>query len=338
MKKFGIGLALILFTIFILFESQDLNALPRKKSKKSTYSQKTLPTSTTEAALAPETSAYVQPTLPQQISLPAPTLPTASVPVEANATIQAAPPNPISASATPGTNPTEVTQTATPAIAPSPLPATIAPPAQAPATPPTIQLDQKQIPPILITDFESGTYTKNPEWWKFDRINISVVENDPAEIKTYNLGKYSLLIEGSTISWYIGGFGTYVGKDFSKYDTIELMVYGNGPGNGQLKIEMIDDDNNNWVVDTDPTKGWEPTKDDKFSYLLDIDWTGWKLVQIPLSDFQDDNPGIGDDKLNSDQKKGSGGLVTLQFIALSSGKAIGKIDAKIDHIKFIRVY
>ena len=313
MKNFTVILCMILFLGFVLLDAKELNAIPRKKYKKSykTYrSYKPLPVQAETIASVTDNATVnnPQPILPQQQAA----LPAAPV-------LPAAPDN-------------NVAVTATPANVAAPAPTQTAAQVVAPPSNQSLQPMPKQTLPFLVGDFESGSYTKNPEFWKFDRLNLSVVENDPAEINENKLGKYSLLIEGSTLNWYIGGFGTYIGKEiFSKYDTLEMMVYGNGSSNGQLKIELVDDDNKNGEVDTDPTKGWDPTKDDKYSYNLEIDWTGWKLVQIPFSDFLDANPGIGDDKL--DHK-----LLTIQFIALSSGKAIGKIDAKIDYIRFVKIY
>lgn len=189
-----------------------------------------------------------------------------------------------------------------------------------------------------IDDFEDGNYTKNPEWWKFDRLFMSVVKNSPEEKLKYPfLGNFSLLLEGSTTNWYIGGCGLYIGKDATSYDALQLVVYGNGPNSGLLKIELYDDDNGNWDVDVDKAKnGHNPTADDKFTYTLDVNWAGWKVVTIPFYDFEDENPGIGDDKWNPDQKNGSGGLLQMQMIALSAGKPVGKIDVKIDSIKLIK--
>lgn len=197
-------------------------------------------------------------------------------------------------------------------------------------------------PSFLIDDFEDGDYTASPEWWKFDRVFLSIVRNKPDEkSKNSFLGNSSLLIEGSTINWYIGGFGTYLGKDGAIFDAVRLVVYGNGPGSGLLKLELYDDDNRNWEVDTnpnnpDPAKKFDPTADDKFCYTLDVNWSGWKVCTIPFYDFEDENPNIGNDKWDPVQANGSGGLLQMQFIILSAGKAIGKADIKIDSIKLIK--
>jgi hypothetical protein len=195
---------------------------------------------------------------------------------------------------------------------------------------------KEHVKPLIIDDFEDGNYTQNPEWWKFDRIFLSVVKNSASDkSKMSSLGNYSLLIEGSTTNWYVGGFGTYIGKDASPYTAVRMMVYGNGPGSGLLKIELYDDDNGNWEIETNP-KTFQPLRDDKFGYTLDVNWTGWKAVTIPFYDFEDENPKIGNDKFDPNQLNGSGGLLQMQIIALSAGKAIGKVDIKIDSISLVK--
>jgi len=192
-------------------------------------------------------------------------------------------------------------------------------------------------PSLVLDDFEDGNYTQNPEWWKFDRLFLSVVQNTSEEKSASAfLANYSLLIEGSSSNWYVGGFGTYIGKDFSPYDAIQLVVWGSGPGSGMLKMELYDDDNANWEVDVDKAKGFDATSDDKFSNTMEVNWTGWKVVTIPLYDFEDENLNVGDDKWNPDQQNGSGGLLQMQVIVLTSGKAVGKVNVKVDSIKFIK--
>ena len=189
----------------------------------------------------------------------------------------------------------------------------------------------------MIDDFEDGNYTSNPEWWKFDNVSPNIVGNedyqngDPVSID--NIGRYSLSITGNASDWYAGGLGTYIarrGVDLSGYNTVQIDVYGRGAGSGTLKIEFNDDDNGNWQIEQDPNADFANIYDDKFSYNLIVDWSGWKRVQIPISDFVDENPGVGDDIWDPEQIGGSGGLVQLQLICIGS-KKVGILKYNIDN-------
>ena len=132
---------------------------------------------------------------------------------------------------------------------------------------------------------------------------------------------YSLLFQGNAVNWYAGGAGTYLakeGQDLGSYDVFEIDVFANGPGSGTLKIELLDDDNRNWQAEQDPSKNYIPIYDDKYVYDIKADWVGWKRMRIPLDDFVDDNPNVGDDVWNPQQGGGSGGLLQLQIICLGS--------------------
>lgn len=190
----------------------------------------------------------------------------------------------------------------------------------------------------IIDDFEDGNYTSNPEWWKFDNVNPNVVDNadyqkgDPISLAA--IKKYSLSIIGNASNWYAGGLGTYVarrGIDVSKYNAFQMDVYGNGAGSGTMKIEMNDDDNGNWQIEQDPNANFANLYDDKFSYTLIVDWSGWKRVVIPVADFVDENPGVGDDIWNPEQASGSGGLIQMQLVCIGS-KKIGVLKYNIDDI------
>jgi len=204
--------------------------------------------------------------------------------------------------------------------------------------PPQEQKRGTEVDVYMIDDFEDGNYTSNPEWWKFDNVNPNVVDNssyqkgDPASIS--KIGKYSLNITGNASDWYAGGIGTYIarrGVDLSKYNTLQMDIYGNGVGSGTIKIELNDDDNNNWQIEQDPNANFANIYDDKFTYSLIVDWSGWKRVQVPISDFIDENPGVGDDIWDPEQSGGSGGLVQMQLICIGS-KKVGMLKYNIDNV------
>ncbi|MCX5750363.1 MAG: hypothetical protein NT099_01630 [Candidatus Saganbacteria bacterium] len=179
-------------------------------------------------------------------------------------------------------------------------------------------------------DFESGgDYKKGPKWWTFDSLDLSY------EVTSQTENQHVLQVSGKASNWYVGGMGMYLGVDASRFTSLQMDIYGNGPNSGKLKIELIDDDNNNAQAEQDPKKGFAPIFDDKWSYTLDIDWQGWKKVSILFSDFKDENPGVGDDIWNPTQQNGSGGLIQMQFIVTATKKD-GLANFKMDNIKFVK--
>ena len=185
---------------------------------------------------------------------------------------------------------------------------------------------------FVIDNFEDGNISAKPEWWKFDRLILDVVDITGKAPKGVTLGKKGLSLEGSTRDWYIGGLGTYLGIDAMAYKYLDLLVYGNGKNSGQLKIELWDDDNNNWKAEQDPKKNYIPMYDDRLIYTLVVDWEGWKKMHIPITDFEDDNSGVGNDKWDPAQANGSAGLLQVSMVALGKG-AKGQIQVVIDEIK-----
>ncbi len=197
----------------------------------------------------------------------------------------------------------------------------------------TLAAEEKE---LLIDDFEDGTIEEAPAWWTFGAIEASVV--DVPDVKTDKLAKLCgnkvLKIAGETDAWYIGGMGTYVGKEAAKLTHIKMMVYGNGPKSGRLTIQLYDDDNGNTELEQDVEKNYEPIYDDRFEYTMDIDWRGWKVVLIPISKFKDTNPKVGDNIWNPNNENGSIGVLHFQFIFMANNKK-GNFHAFIDNIKLI---
>ncbi len=185
---------------------------------------------------------------------------------------------------------------------------------------------------FVVDTFEDGDFTMNPDWWRFGLLNLKVVDNDKSEYKF--LENKSLHLTGMTENWYIGGLGTFVGVDGTQFSAVKMVIKGSGKKSGVLKIEFYDDDNQNWEIEQDSVKSI-PQYDDRWAFNLNVDWTGWKIVIIPFNEFYDDNPLVGDDKLNPDQKDGSGGLLQMQAIALSPTKR-GSLDIKVDSIRLIK--
>jgi hypothetical protein len=190
----------------------------------------------------------------------------------------------------------------------------------------------------LIDNFESGSLKQPREWWTFDINKAEVAPNSALKMGdekvAAEVGNYSLLLSGPVKNWYAGGCGTYLAKekqDLTKYNAFQADIYGNGPGSGTIKVELIDDDNNNWQVEQDPNKSYAPIYDDRFVYEIRVDWNGWKRVNIPFADFTDDNPGVGDDVWNPQQTGASGGLLQTQFICIGSTDK-GTVNYNVDNV------
>jgi hypothetical protein len=177
---------------------------------------------------------------------------------------------------------------------------------------------------LVIEDFENVDPNKGPEWWAFDNLTMTLV---PGKDSRRALG-----LRGVTRGWYVGGVGKYIGKDAGKYNTFDIDIFGTGKESELIRIELYDDDNGNWQIEQEPRNNYAPTKDDRFIVEFKVDWTGWKHVSIPVSEFVDNNPGVGDDIWNPDQANGSGGLIQMQIIVNSTGK-VGKADLIIDNIE-----
>ena len=133
---------------------------------------------------------------------------------------------------------------------------------------------------MRIDTFEDGNATENPKWWAFGDMELTVIDN---KLKEKYSGTRSLHFSGKTKQWYVGGVGTYFGIDGTRYNAIKMYVKGIGPDSGSLMIELYDDDNENWHVETDEKDLSKLKYDDQFVYTLKVGWNGWKTVIIPFN-------------------------------------------------------
>lgn len=196
---------------------------------------------------------------------------------------------------------------------------------------------------LPIDNFEDGNLALSPSWWIFDRVSPEVVgaaslrEGDPTVAR--ETGNYSLLIKGENkTEWYAGGLGSYLaraGRDLSSFRNLQMDVYGFGPGQGTLRIELFEDDNNNWDLEQNTMEAYAPLYDDRFAAEMIVDWVGWRRVVMPLTDFVDTNPGVGDDLWNPVQTGQSGGLLQFQFICITSRK-IGTLQYAVDNVRLTK--
>lgn len=171
---------------------------------------------------------------------------------------------------------------------------------------------------VLIDNFSTKNLKAPVYWWTFDC-------NPSASKGVLSFDKLSK-------NFYGGGCGTYIVKeeiDYSKYTAIRLDIIGTGKDSGVLKIELVDDDSNNWTCEQD--KKGKVLKDDVFVYEQIIDWNGKKTITIPFVDFFDDNPRVGNDEFDIGKTGKSGGLLQIQLICLSN-KPIAAIKFAVDNI------
>lgn len=182
-------------------------------------------------------------------------------------------------------------------------------------------------------DFENDV-AKTPTWFTFGESvqEVKLVSETEKNKYSTNAGTRYLHIKGTTEKYYIGGIGKAMNKDISKYTHIKAMVYGTGKKKGKFLIELYDDDNGNDKIEMNDK--YEALEDDKWAFEMNVDWKGWRVITIPLTDFSDKNPNVGDNVFNPVQLDGSKGLINFQLIFLSQDKK-GVCDFGIDEIKFI---
>ncbi|PIS28838.1 hypothetical protein COT42_06890 [Candidatus Saganbacteria bacterium CG08_land_8_20_14_0_20_45_16] len=186
----------------------------------------------------------------------------------------------------------------------------------------------------LIDNFEGGNFLEGSKWWRFGDLTVKTLENQPVvgrDLIAESCGTYSLSLSGETNDWYVGGIGTDIGVDASEFSRFQIDISGNEEYHGKLIVEFFDDDNNNYTIEQDPQKNYMPIFDDKWVAEINIQGKGFTRTSIPFSAFKDVNPGVGDDIWNPDQKNGSGGLMKLQFVAISENQK-GKVDFTIDNL------
>lgn len=186
----------------------------------------------------------------------------------------------------------------------------------------------------LIDNFEDGNFSEGPKWWCFGDLKVEVTKNPSPEVRDLiaeSCGDYSLHLCGKTKGWYIGGIGTDLGVDATRFSRFQIDISGNKLDSGKLKIELFDDDNLNYSIEQDPQKNYEPVFDDKWVVEVMILGRGFSRISIPFSAFKEGNPGVGDDLWNPFQAGGSGGLLKMQLVAISADKE-GATDFNIDNL------
>ncbi|NQT29605.1 MAG: hypothetical protein HQ596_03445 [Candidatus Saganbacteria bacterium] len=185
----------------------------------------------------------------------------------------------------------------------------------------------------LIDNFESGKFLEGSKWWRFGDLDVTIVSNPKPlnrDLIAESCGDYSLNFSGRTNNWYVGGIGTDLGVDASRFSRFQIDIYGNDEYHGKIKIEFFDDDNFNYSIEQDPKKDYDPVYDDKWVAEITIQGKGFTRTSIPFTAFYDVNPGVGDDIWNPNQEDGSGGLLKMQLVAIAQRQK-SKIDFNVDN-------
>ena len=183
-----------------------------------------------------------------------------------------------------------------------------------------------------IEDFEDGDITENPTWAFFGKLNHALTDNKKGVKWT---GKHSLHLTGKAKNFYIAGATLFMNQNINSYQTLKLSVKNNSKKDFFLQIELFDDDNFNTVIEVAKKSPDIVTQDDKFIYKQVIEGKQWEILYIPLRLFADVNPNVGDNIWNPSTRKGSGGLVQMQFLFICEDKK-AEIDVELDNIKLLK--
>lgn len=181
-------------------------------------------------------------------------------------------------------------------------------------------LAEKKYEGILIDDFE-GTRT--------DRIDFSTTYTDPLDQEisivlndssTSVQGKRSLLMSGldADTNYWIGGVQTastaLKGLVSSTTDPSTLFfnvsIFGTGTNDAGLSIKFFEDD--------DSSGAYEAANDDAYSYVIKVDWKGWKRVYVPYASFGDDATATG----NNTQEPNKWTSLNLALAAFASSQKV----------------
>jgi hypothetical protein len=108
---------------------------------------------------------------------------------------------------------------------------------------------------------------------------------------------------------------------------INALVFGFGDGNSRMSIGMQEDDNQDGVYD----RFTEGTYNTEFV----VDWTGWKVVSIPLSSFNLSTVG-GFGNTDATGQKDLDRIINIEFLLLAVEGSSGLTGYCMDYLNFTR--
>jgi hypothetical protein len=122
--------------------------------------------------------------------------------------------------------------------------------------------------------------------------------------------------------------GVMLGIDATGYDKFDMDVYGNGETSGKLKVELYESLSGS--TDIEVGKDWKPLRDNLWAKEIDVNWTGWKHLSIPIGEFK--NEGHGNGVWNPKLINGKGGLVKIQMISVATTQT-GSVNYNVDNLE-----
>jgi fucose 4-O-acetylase-like acetyltransferase len=176
--------------------------------------------------------------------------------------------------------------------------------------------------PLVVDDFNGAPGCS--AWWHFGAVALT---RSPSP----EPGTHHLQVRGALSPVFAHGIGLFIHQDIGLRRAIQMDIRGYGPGSGRIKIELAEDDNQNWEIEKAPPD-YAPLYDDRFSFELAVDWTGWRTITLPFSRFVDDNPGRGNDRLDPERHGTSGGLLELQLLFSAAERDAPSVNIDIDNI------
>lgn len=178
---------------------------------------------------------------------------------------------------------------------------------------------------LVVDDFEREGC---PRWWTFGQLELRRVPSEP----TGRAGHH-FEVKGRASGMTGHGFGLFPDQDVGALRTLNVDVYGHGPGSGRIKFELVEDDNGNWEAEK---VDFVPIYDDRFVREVTVDWQGWRHLVLPVSSFVDDNPRGGNGIFDPERDLTSGGLLEIQLLISPSGAEDDHVQLGIDNLRWTR--
>jgi hypothetical protein len=175
--------------------------------------------------------------------------------------------------------------------------------------------------PLVVDRFEDAAC---PSWWTFGSLRLERLR-DPADPER---GAF-LSARGRTAP-FASGTGLYLDRDLDGRRTLSLDVRGEGPGSGRLRIELCEDDDGNWDCEKDGDH--VPVRDDRFVHEIEVDWSGWRTLEVPPEALRDDNPG-GNGVFDPQRDLTSGGLLEIQLL-FAPAEASDRVRIDVDEVRW----